>query len=617
MSDTLEQLQALLEHSEWEYVNSALNLLDSLIEYDPEALSYVEQHLVVQNGEASIDYDTDFTDELNTYFVHWLALFKPSAVQDITHLKLGDVDDIPEGISTLPNLKTLDIRDCERLKSSDFSHCKVLLNVQQDDIELTEATAIHLIGSYHYWNDPIELNLLATLKRFPNLRELEAPSTLVTDFPTPQSLSEHPIEHFNAFDTKLHLSPCDGATSWFERITTATLPEQVLETFLPWCSNLKHLTIFSFNRLSHDSQTRAIPLSYCPKIESIQLRSGTRSDLSMQLHMHHGYSPKTVAEWEELLTTLRCYGSNGWTRVQELAREQQRVYASRWATGDPSAQNRHFGYTPLLSDKEPLTEVEERWLCHFRIHKTSLEWQVNLADGSYRSYDKCYAIREQAILDMVPEDQLCDFSCDEKGIPEFSFSLERQFPRITQFRYQYLENHYPAFIKTKTFDHFSLHRKNIPSGCLPGDATSVELDASSFTIDMLEGLKRLPSLKRLSLNKAVTNRPADQELLKTYFLNLPHLTSLEICACGLTSLPEEIVSVTKLEQLYLWGNQLETLPQGIATLRHLKILSISNSPASVPTWIWYSSMEKLYHKRYELSSEERQHVSNSNVELIL
>jgi len=614
MSDSLETLRILLAHTDWEYVNSALTLLDSVVEDEPEVIEYVSSQVYVSAGYPHLKntLDARFPNELLSYFVHWLALYKPDAVQNIRYMTLGDLDEIPEGISHLPNIQYLDIRKCKKLAYSDFDHCQIFMSDQQTSVEFTELRSLFVGPSRNgsqFYSIP-DLKLQEILSNYPKLQRLDAPAYFLKSFPSPVTIEDHPLEHLKALNCTLQLESNDGSASFYERVRKAMLPEEVINTFLTNCSNIEELVIMTIRVDSFASPMRTIPLQYCPKLHNIDIHSGTKADLIVQLNQNNAI-PMNVEQWTMLLGQFMAYNS---IQAEDVARKHQMMFADRWVAGDPSAKvARLYDYEPLMSKNEPLTANEKKWLSHFIIQNDCVHWPVNLMSTAFRTFDICYKLREQALLNEIPESQLCEFFCEANGLPVFKLNVGRRFSDIARRRHQYLERHYEEQIQDKKMEHFSLCRLNIPSGCLPADAISVELDAASFTAETLQKLEEMPSLERLLLNGVVTNSDEDMTLLRDYFLGLPRLKHLEICACGLLSLPAEIASLVHLEKLFLWGNQLSSLPDGLAELSKLKHLSISSSLLDIPDWIWSSSIKKLHHKGHLLSKEVKNRAKKAKI----
>ena len=113
--------------------------------------------------------------------------------------------------------------------------------------------------------------------------------------------------------------------------------------------------------------------------------------------------------------------------------------------------------------------------------------------------------------------------------------------------------------------------------------------------DSIGQLTKLESL--FIINNQLTSVPDSIKLL----------TSLDALSFGrnhLTSIPDSIGQLTNLKELYLYNNQLTTIPDTIGQLTALKILYLSNNELiSLPESIGdLTALEKLYANNNQFSS---------------
>ena len=412
----------------------------------------------------------------------------------------------------------------------------------------------------------------------------------------------------------LLLEECNQEKNIYERVSKAEVPASETNSFLSFCNNVTTIKLLLYTKKGQSSENHEVPLKKWPTLTSLRLLSGSLLDAIVKINMDAFHRPLSFTSWSNLLCAHHGFTLS---EAKVLHRKQQIHFAKRWSTGDPLAQRMLIRpkYQPVYSTTESLSQEEEDWLSHFYIVENSIQWHVEIVNAEFSSSSWCYQLREKKLIDSIPEAQLCHFYIDACGQPIFTLHLKKQFPTIKQLRRDYVRKKYSQQLAVTFLSHFSLHRINIPDNCLPLDCISLELNAASFTKSTLSKIEKMKSLTHLSLNTAVSkdNIP----LLKEYLTTLPHLKKLEICGCGLTTLPSEIGSLHHLEDLFLWGNQLTSLPESMSNLKNLKRLSISNSPVSIPDWVWDSSLQRLYHQKHKLSLKERYRMKSSNVNIVV
>lgn len=106
---------------------------------------------------------------------------------------------------------------------------------------------------------------------------------------------------------------------------------------------------------------------------------------------------------------------------------------------------------------------------------------------------------------------------------------------------------------------------------------SIEKELGSHRIPLIE-YKALNEL--IPINEWVTN---DYEKYSGYLIEKGHVTSIQVNKYELTSLPDSISNLKKLERLYLNNNNLTSLPESIGQLKNLTELYLQgNELISVP-----------------------------------